>query len=189
MEYKDLVEEILKWSEEAIEAPLEAFGGLPACPFAREAWAKNNVLMHLVFNLDPVIELKAISDPTDKLVHVVAWLDYEQMTPDEFNNWLEDQNKNHFGIWLMGFHPDSEENEMTPPFEGVVEDDYALILVQSLEHLVKASNKLRKTGYYKSFSKEDMKYIDNRRSIFNAWNEKISQKKASLSHKEKEKII
>ena len=190
MDYKNIAQEILKWSHEVVETPLEAFGGLPACPFAREAWARSNVLMHVVYELDPVVEIKAQSDPSDPLVHIMAWVDYESMNPDEFNAWLDEQNKNHFGIWLMGFHPDSDENTMTPELEGIVEDDYAVILVQSLDHLVRASDKLRKTGYYKAFSQEDMEYIDNRRDVYNAWNEKVSQKKASfLNKKEKEMMI
>ena len=190
MDYEDIAQEILKWSHLAVEAPLEIFGGLPACPFAREAWARSNVLMHVVYELDPVVEIKAASNPLDPLVHIMAWVEYDKMTPDEFNAGLDEQNTNHFGIWLMGFHPDSEDNTMTPEFEGIVEDDYALILVQSLDHLVRASNKLRKTGYYQAFSQDDMKYIDNRRDVYNAWNEKVSSQKASFfNKKEEEKII
>lgn len=189
MDYKGIAQEILKWSNEVIEKPLKTFGDLPACPYARTAWAKNHVLMHVVFDLDPVIEIKAASSLTDPNVHVIAWLDYSQMTAQEFNNWIEDQNKNHFGVWLMGFHPDSEENTMMPEFDGIVEDDYGLILVQSLEYLVKASNDLRKTRYYNDFSPEDMAYINNRKDIYDAWNEKIGSQKTSFSNEEKEKKV
>jgi len=50
-----------------------------------------------------------------------------------------------------------------PEFEAKTDVDYALILVQSLEHLVVASDKLRDSGYYDQFESDDMAYIDRRK--------------------------
>lgn len=181
---KDIADEIFKWSTEIVETPLEAFGGLPACPFARAAWAQNNVMLHVIYDIDVVLDIKNSIDPFSPMIHVCAWLDYDELTADEFQKCIDHQNENHFGVWLMGFHPDSEENTMTPEFDGLVEDDYALILVQSLEHLVEASDKLRRTSYYDAFSPEDMSYINHRQEIYYAWNEKIGSQKAFFYQEE-----
>ena len=69
----------------------------------------------------------------------------------------------------MGFHPEAEDLEEISEFEGIVEDDYALILVQSLDHLVEASNKLMRTKYYDTSCKEDMNYINKRKEVHHAW--------------------
>ena len=184
---KSIAEEIFKWSHEVVETPLEIFGGLPACPFARAAWAQNNVMLHVLYDIDVVTDIKLSVDPFSPVVHVCAWVEYDEMTADEFQAWIDDHNENHFGVWLMGFHPDSEENTMTPEFVGIVEDDYALVLVQSLQHLAEASDKLRRTSYYDEFSPTDIAYINHRQEIYDAWNEKISSQKAHL-FKEKEAI-
>ena len=35
--------ETLAWSKEVLEIPNEYFNGLPACPYAKKAWADNRV--------------------------------------------------------------------------------------------------------------------------------------------------
>jgi hypothetical protein len=181
---KDIADEIFKWSNEVIETPLEVFGGLPACPFARAAWERQNVMLHVLYDIDVITDIKLAINPFAPNVHICAWVDYDEMTADEFQAWIDHHNENHFGVWLMGFHPDSDENVMTPEFDGLVEDDYALVLVQSLQHLVEASDKLRRTSYYDAFSPEDMSYINYRKEIYDAWNEKISSQKAFLYQEE-----
>ena len=176
-EYSSLIAaEIQAWSNEVLEKPTPLFADMPPCPFARKAWMDGHVVVHVTDHLAPVINIKSHELlPTDETVHVVAWTGWEDLTQQEVEAWLDEQNKNHFGIWLMGFHPDAEHNPNIPEFDGLVEDDYALILVQSLSKLVQASDKLRKTSYYEKFKIEDIKYINNRKEVCNAWNEKVNE--------------
>lgn len=170
--------EIRLWSNEVLEVPCLGFANLPPCPFARAAWLKNNVVVHVTSEIDDVIDVKSVIPKDHEQLHLFAWTDYQQMTAEEFNQWIEDQNQNHFGVWLMGFHPNATENPLTPEFEGLVEDDYAIILVQSLNKLVEASETLKKTKYYEKFPAQDMQYINRRKEIRDAWNEKASQENA-----------
>ena len=39
----DVIDAVVKWSEEFIEQPHEIFGGLPVCPFARAARLKQTI--------------------------------------------------------------------------------------------------------------------------------------------------
>lgn len=168
--------EIRLWSDQVLEIPCPGFANLPPCPFARMAWLKNNVVVHVTTELSDVVDVKSVLEADEDRLHLFAWTDYQQMTVEELDQWIEDQNQNHFGVWLMGFHPDATENPLTPEFEGLVEDDYAVILVQSLNKLVEASETLKKTKYYEKFPAEDMQYINRRKEIYDAWNEKANQK-------------
>ena len=83
--------------------------------------------------------------------------------PDAFHDYLDSLNdvisSGMFidkDIWLMGFHPDDEANELVE--EVVIEDmagtEYAMIFVQRLSKLQEAADKLDKKGYYDSYDKE-----------------------------------
>ena len=171
-----IAQEIRDWSERILEVPSDTFGGLPPCPYARQAWLRENVMVHVTQDIDSIVEVKACFPPTSDLMHVIALVDYEDMTPEQFNEWIDEQNKAHFGVWIMGFHPDAEEDPLTPEYEGLGADDYAIIVMQSLDHLVTASDALRRTGYYNRFPAADMAYINNRKETFNAWDEKVNAK-------------
>lgn len=171
-----IAQEIQLWSETVLEKASPLFGGLPPCPYARQAWLRNVVMIHVTPDIDAVLEVKAFHPPTDDLIHLMAWTEYDEMTPAEFDSWIEEQNKNHFGVWIMGFHPDSPEDPLTPEFEGLGADDYAIILVQSYTHLIEASERLRHTQYYANFPDADIKYIEQRKETYDAWNEKVDAK-------------
>lgn len=171
-----IAQEIRDWSEQVLEVPSEIFGGLPACPFARKAWFNESVMIHVTSSLDAVIDMKACFPPTEDLLHVFAYLDHDSMSVEEFDAWIDEQNEQHFGVWIMGFHPDSAEDPMTPEYEGLGADDYAVLLVQSFSHLVEASEKLKGTGYYDNFDEADIAYIERRKEIYDAWNEKVDAK-------------
>jgi hypothetical protein len=101
------------------------------------------------------------------------------MSVDEFNDWIDEQNASHFGVWLMGFHPDAPEDETIPdlklPDDWPETDDYAVILMQSLSRVVAASQQLLGTRYYESYSNEDMQMIHNRKESHDAWKEKVDE--------------
>tara|TARA_R100000353_G_scaffold30573_3_gene25150 strand:- start:3933 stop:4529 length:597 start_codon:yes stop_codon:yes gene_type:complete len=167
-----IANEIRLWSSEILEVSSPAFGGMPPCPYAQKTWQNNQFAIHFCDNLDVIVELKAILNPQDLVTHICVWLNPEETSVVQFDRWIEGQNKNHFGIWMMGFHPDADDNEMTDEFEGLVEDDYGLILVQSLDHLVTASNILGRTKYYKQFPPDYLLDIQKRKEAHDAWKSK-----------------
>ena len=171
-----IAQEIQLWFETVLEKASPLFGGLPPCPYARQAWLRNVVMIHVTPDIDTIAEIKAFHPPTDDLLHVVAWTNYDDMTPAQFDAWVDAQNKNHFGVWIMGFHPESDEDPLTPEFEGLGADDYAIILVQSYTHLIEASERLRTTQYYANFPDEDIEYLTKRKETYDAWNEKVDAK-------------
>jgi len=61
---RDVIDAVVKWSEEFIEQPHEIFGGLPICPFARAARLKETIR----FEVRPF----ALDDPLDPSGDIVA---------------------------------------------------------------------------------------------------------------------
>ncbi len=95
---------------------------------------------------------------------------------EEFHNYIDRLNeviaegffiqKN---IWLMGFHPDEEQEEAVfeGGFEPLTDTRYAMIFVQRLSKLQESAEKLEKQGYYMYFDKEfNAKQLYNRRKSF-----------------------
>jgi hypothetical protein len=53
----DVIDAVVKWSEEFIEQPHEIFGGLPVCPFARAARLKHTIRFEVrYFDLDDPLD-------------------------------------------------------------------------------------------------------------------------------------
>lgn len=156
-----IAEEIRQWSEKVLEVPSEEFNGLPPCPYAKKAWVQDKVRMHVVSDIENCIQIKKHC-PDDDSVDVVAWTSYEKMSAEEFDQWLDDQNKRHKGVWVIGFHPDHPEDEALEEYEGNGAPEYALILIQSLRHLSESSNRIFSKGYYNKYSQPDIKHIKKR---------------------------
>ena len=80
----------------------------------------------------------------------------------EFNKWIDDHNEHCDGVWLMGFHPEAGDDALMPEFEGIIDETYGLIFVQSLRYLVNASERLFTTDYYKRYPTKDINYVKER---------------------------
>jgi len=162
----DLIKKEIKlWSSEVLEKPSENFAGYAPCPYAKQAWSANKVDMVVTEDLGIIDRIKTHSPPKGDEVKLVAWTGWESMTEEEFDKWMQKENDNHNGIWLIGFHPNTEEDEQIDEYVYSDAPDYALILVQPLKHLQSTSKILMKKGYYGLHSKEEIKQVIRRNSI------------------------
>ena len=84
------------------------------------------------------------------------------MSAEKFDQWLDDLNESHNGVWVIGFHPDHPADESLEEFEGNGAPEYALILIQSLKHLSKSSKSISNRGYYRNYTKPDINHIKER---------------------------
>ena len=169
-----IAERVRIWSISQIETPNPIYNG-PACPFAKTAWARQRVMIHVTPDLDTVVEIKVFNPPVDDFTHVVAWTGWKEMSEDDFADWVFTQNENHFGIWISAFHPGFGSvavQDETDIFSQV--DDMCILLVQEYEHLVKASEAIKKTGYYRTYTDVEMEVLDERKEKLNAWKRKTS---------------
>jgi len=159
----DIVEEITQWSSKALEIPSSFFNNLPPCPYARKAWANDKVA--IIFKKEDSYQTlyKCISCFDDAFdLAIVVDLDNTK-NPEDFHDYLDSLNdfiaEGTFideDIWLMGFHPDDEPNELVEEvaIDAVTDTSYAMIFVQRLSKLQEAADKLNKKGYYNSYNSD-----------------------------------
>lgn len=168
--------DIRSWSKEVLEVPNEYINGLPACPFAKAAWAKNKVR---------VVETDAIFDGAvdeadhffDNDAEVVVVASYSLPEVDMFWELAEILNSIYAkrDLHLMVFHPDYGAEDANLDFlydhewESGIEAEYCMVFIQQLSQVDEASRVLEKLGYYKAFPKEDFEtlVLDRRRRIPN----------------------
>jgi hypothetical protein len=149
--------EIRDWSKHSLEKANENYNGFPPCPYAAKAWIDNKVDIQFKYDLSPEKLYENISHYNDKYeLIILVDLEYE-LEPDRFHGYLEGINEaisnNAFqdkDIYVMGFHPEDDVNEIieSDSFETEVDDVYSMIFIQRLSLLERASEKLRSKGYY-----------------------------------------
>ena len=159
----DYLQEIKAWSKHALEKPTKYFNGLPPCPFAEKAW-KDNRVDFVVKDTDnkQVLYTTVSQFPNDLDIVLIIDKKYEQEA-QKFHEYLDSMNvaisQGMFidkDIWVMGFHPEDEASEYVDDkdFCNLVEEEYAIIFVQRLTKLHESADKLKKRGYYKTYSKD-----------------------------------
>ena len=152
-----ITEDILTWSEKYLEPKNDHLGNVPVCPYAKMARLQKTYRILECRNFahfqDTIIEGAKLSKYPDIQIVIVGCDDigYE---PEELDSVIDVLNRVMVpnDIYLMGSHPwDDEEDE---PVEFLETDDwepensFMMVLIQKYDELEKASDNLRKTGYY-----------------------------------------
>lgn len=143
----------------SLSQPSQHFGGLPACPYAQPAFERGEVSVILTDRLGRILTLKNKLPPQGDQTYVIAWTRPERMSPEQLERWIERHNEQHGGIWLMGFHPGAEEQDGIPAVPVEIESDYAVILMQRLETVVRAAARLAGTDYYEGYTDAEWQAI------------------------------
>tara|TARA_R100000900_G_scaffold127793_1_gene102747 strand:- start:1407 stop:1982 length:576 start_codon:yes stop_codon:yes gene_type:complete len=158
---KEIMDEIRSWSEECLEQNSVEYNNLPVCPFAKKAWREKKVGFSFNYNDSYTLlydEIESFDGSLDLVILVD--LSYEE-DADFFHNNLEILNERistesfkNKDIFLMGFHPDDETNELIDDedFEANIEEAYSMVFIQSLTKLYDASQKLTRMGYYDRYT-------------------------------------
>jgi len=157
---RSITEDILQWSEKFLEPKNESLGNVPVCPYARMARLKKTYAITECYKseefLDKIIEgIEQIKSP-DKQIVIVACSEVDWEI-DELNAVIHTLNVLHVpqDIYLMASHPyDEEEDEPVDFLETESwspDNDFMMVLIQNFDELEKASDNLRKTGYYDSW--------------------------------------
>tara|TARA_R100000734_G_C3275485_1_gene70376 strand:+ start:41 stop:583 length:543 start_codon:yes stop_codon:yes gene_type:complete len=163
-----LIDEIRQWSSEVLETPNKKFNNLPACPYAKNSWDKNRVqVIHgeggYWYDLLKIIQ--NFNDSYDVVVY--CGTDIDEITAEELEHRISVINEEAIqnDIWVMGSHPETEIHHAVcqDHFEPLLEEDYYQIFVQRLEVLIKASDSIKKKGYYKNYKTEDYEQLIQRR--------------------------
>ena len=157
--------EIGLWCEHVLDRPSKFFNGLAPCPYAKSAW--NTGKAKLVFgNASDVNRIMTCWDDKHDLVILVI------KNEKEFDRvaWTcKVQNTRHADsdLYAMDFVPGEGIDSGQPDDEmmdwpHVIEKDYAMVFVQRISELHKASASLERKGYYTNCSPEFRNYVHER---------------------------
>jgi hypothetical protein len=173
---RKIAEEIIAWSREVLEVPSPHFSGMSPCPYARQAWLDDRVIILFKAGSDMQTLYSTISQFEDTVDVVIIVDTHPEPDPEGFHDYLDGLNdaiSDGFfidrDIWLMGFHPDDDPSDFVEDvnFEPVSDVRYSMIFVQRLSKLQESADKLRKKGYYDSYGEEyNAQDIYLRRQLF-----------------------
>ena len=155
------IEEDLRiWSREVLEVPNQSLKGLSACPYAKEAWKKDKVL---VVETDDVYadSLRHCADFTTTGKELVVVASYNIPKLNKFNKYVKNLNILFENLHCMEFHPDygAEDAELDflydNDWESSVSKPYCMVFIQDLKQVVHASDKLQRLGYYDVYPEDE----------------------------------
>tara|TARA_R110002012_G_scaffold55647_2_gene142057 strand:- start:1140 stop:1676 length:537 start_codon:yes stop_codon:yes gene_type:complete len=154
---KSITEDILEWSEKYLEPKNQHLGNVPVCPYARTARIKKTyrILECKNFNAfqDAIIDGAKLAKDLDIQIVIVACNDI-QYTPEELDSVIDVLNRVLVpqDIYLMCSHPydddEDEEIDFLDTNGWTPDNEFMMVLIQKFDELEKASDTLRKTGYY-----------------------------------------
>ena len=169
---KGCLKKLLEWVQDHVDKKSEDFSGHKPCPYAASAIEEGRVLFHVIDKLEYITRVKSI-EPQNELSHVFLFTGFRDYPLSEIVTYIEHQNENHFGYWLMYFDPRAPRIEdVWKNFVKEDEDDsFGLFLLQSLEDITDASAKLSASGYYNKADDDDIYFFHQREELAHAWNE------------------
>ena len=184
---RSIAEDILEWSEKYLEPKNEHLGDVPVCPYARMARLKKTyrILECTEFDnfLDTVLEATNLAKNPEIQIVIVGCNDV-QYTPEELESIIHAYNLVFVpqDIYLMCSHPYDDEEEEEVDFldtDGWVPDnEFMMILVQKFDELEKASDNLRKTGYYDNWPSDYYDGTVNKRQSYRRYRHGRHEKKS-----------
>ena len=148
-------EDVLKWVKEFVEVPHPVFADMPPCPYARQARLENKTEFKEVTDMEPDSNIwiyieQFDFDKKDILVLIFdkkRWKPhYTKQLAEELNETFKKRN-----IVVIEDHP-----KLVERVKDVIlnQGNYILLFCQSRTKLQKFEKQLRKTGYYKNWSKK-----------------------------------
>jgi len=162
---KGVIKELQDWTHLGLNVPNEYFNGLPACPFARQAWLDEKVAVIFDDTHSWQCLYSTVSQFDDAYDIAVIVRRTPLGTPEDLHNYLGQMNEvisqGMFidkDIWLMGYHPDDEEAEFVAEdveVEEMVEEPYLMVFVQRLSKIQEAAYKLVHKGYYENYMSDE----------------------------------
>lgn len=147
--------------------------GTVPCPFAKQAYVDNKILIHELKHTDTKLSMKNyIASELEKYTY--QWPDGIEVVALGFNPELLDSKKlgntvqrcNNTFLRYRGYvaledHPEDPE---IVAGESMNQGKWALVLLQAADKLNKASAILHKQGYYKNWSQNDLDNVVNWRN-------------------------
>ena len=158
-----ITDDILQWSEYYLEPKNKHLGDVPVCPYAKRARLENKykiIECHNFANFqDDIIKGATLAkDPNTQIV--IVGCDDIGYEPEQLSSVIDILNRVLVpkDIYLMASHPWDDEEDEPVDFLDTGEwepaNEFMMVLIQKFDELEKASDNLRKTGYYDKWPKD-----------------------------------
>ena len=115
---KAIVEEIMQWSETALEKPSPQFNNLPPCPYARKALMDEKVAILFKYDDSYQVLYSCVSQFDDNFdLAIIADINFDEDSDafheylDQLNDVIADGMFIDKDVWVMGFHPNDEPSD------------------------------------------------------------------------------
>lgn len=139
---------IQNWILYTLSIPNSVFNNLPACPYAKQAYLDNKILV-----VESIQDLNFV-ELLSKYEVIVYAIDPEQITPEELYELALSISNN--TIVALDDHPDYKEKVG----EVILNNgEYALLLIQDRMKLEHARKILKSKGYYDNWSEDYLKEV------------------------------
>lgn len=173
---QDIEKDLRSWSREVLEVPNESLKGLSPCPYAKNAWEKDKVLVVETDNIyaDSLKHCAEFAVTGKELVVVAS---YSVPKLSKFHKYVQNLNVLFTDLHCMEFHPDygAEDAELDfltdNDWESSIDRPYCMVFIQDLAQVVYASDKLQCLGYYEVYPKDEYEelVVNRKRRLKNGY--------------------
>ena len=170
-----ITDDILTWSEKYLEPKNKHLGDVPVCPYARMARLKKTYRILECRNfekfLDTILQAAEMAKAPEIQI-VIVGCDDIQYEPEELAAVIHAYNLVFVpqDIYMMCSHPYDDEEEEDIEFldtdDWEPSNSFMMVLVQKFDELEKASDNLRKTGYYQHWPSDYYEGTVNKRKSY-----------------------
>ena len=170
-----ITDDILTWSEKYLEPKNKHLGNVPVCPYARMARLQKTYRILECRNFEKFLDtiLQAAEMAKDPEIQIViVGCDDIQYEPEELAAVIHAYNLVFVpqDIYMMCSHPYDDEEEEDIEFldtdDWEPSNSFMMVLVQKFDELEKASDNLRKTGYYQHWPSDYYEGTVNKRKSY-----------------------
>ena len=170
-----ITDDILTWSEKYLEPKNKHLGNVPVCPYARMARLQKTYRILECRNFEKFLDtiLQAAEMAKDPEIQIViVGCDDIQYEPEELAAVIHAYNLVFVpqDIYMMCSHPYDDEEEEDIEFLDTDDwepgNSFMMVLVQKFDELEKASDNLRKTGYYQHWPSDYYEGTVNKRKSY-----------------------
>ena len=170
-----ITDDILTWSEKYLEPKNKHLGNVPVCPYARMARLQKTYRILECRNFEKFLDtiLQAAEMAKDPEIQIViVGCDDIQYEPEELAAVIHAYNLVFVpqDIYMMCSHPHDDEEEEDIEFldtdDWEPSNSFMMVLVQKFDELEKASDNLRKTGYYQHWPSDYYEGTVNKRKSY-----------------------
>jgi len=152
--------DLRSWSREVLEVPNPHLGGTPACPFAKQAWRNDTIL---VVETDDIFaesrrQCAAFVNIGKELTVVAS---YNIPDISILHLFVEQMHEDFPHLHCMQFHPEYDAGDAELDFltdnvwESGTDEPYSMLFIQDLRTVVEASDRLVQLGYYETYPTDE----------------------------------